>query len=95
VVRAEVPFVRSCPRSFDDLCVSRRGSVERVGICLDEVPLWGGIQALESYDPAELYMVEVYDRGREVRVYTRYFVEERLRTGRRLAPLSWGCRIGV
>lgn len=93
VVRGMIPMARTCLRDFDRLCVPRRGSIQTVAVCLDDVPLWSDIHALEAYDPRELYMVEVYDRGREVRVYTRYFVEERLRSGRRLAPLSWGCGI--
>lgn len=92
IVRAAVPFARPCfGVDYDRLCTPRRGSVRPVDVCLDDVPLWSGIDVLEAYDPAELYLVEVYDRGQEIRIYTRYFVEERLRTGRRLAPLSWGC----
>lgn len=93
LVRAEVPMARSCPGDFENLCTLRRGRVQRVDICVDEVPLWAGVEALESYDPAELYLVEVYDRGTEVRLYTRYFVEGRLRSGRDLPPLAWGCRV--
>ena len=39
----------------------------------------------------ERYVVEVYNRGQQVRVYTRWFVERALRGGRRLQPLEWGC----
>ncbi len=92
IVRAEVPLARPCPFEGENLCFQRRGRSQRVNVCLDEVPLWEGAAALDGYDSAALYLIEVYDRGREVRVYTRFFVEKRLRTGRRLPPLDWGCQ---
>lgn len=60
-------------------------------MCVDEAPAWGGIGDLEGYDASELYLVEVYGWGQTVRVYTRWFVEGRMRSGRPLAPLSWSC----
>ena len=92
IVRREVPFARLCSGSLQELCAYRRGQQIRIELCIDEAPAYGGLDQLEQYDPAELYMVEVFDQGREVRVYTRWFVDRALRETRRLQPLSWGCR---
>ena len=91
VVRREVPFASVCIGAPDELCAVRRGRRIKVDLCIDEVPTYGATSALESYDSSELYLVEVYDRGRQIRVYTRWFVERALRQGRRLQPLEWGC----
>lgn len=91
VVRREVGFMTACVSSPDELCTIRRGRRTRVEVCIDEMPTYGATSALESYDASELYLVEVYNRGQQVRVYTRWFVERSLRGGRRLQPLEWGC----
>lgn len=92
IVRREVPFAQLCSGSLQDLCAYRRGQQVRIDLCIDEAPAYGGVDQLEQYDPAELYRIEVYDQGREVRVYTRWFVDRALRESRRLQPLAWGCR---
>ena len=91
VVRREVGFMTACVGSSDELCTIRRGRRTQVELCIDEMPTYGATSALESYDSSELYLVEVYNRGQQVRVYTRWFVESALRGGRRLQPLEWGC----
>lgn len=91
VVRREVGFMTACVGSSDELCTIRRGRRTQVELCTDEMPTYGATSALESYDSSELYLVEVYNRGQQVRVYTRWFVERALRGGRRLQPLEWGC----
>jgi hypothetical protein len=91
IVRANVPFARPCSADMNRLCVWRRGQRRTVQMCLDEAPAYGGISDLEVQSGADLYMVEVYDQGLEVRLYTRWFVEGRLRSGRGLRPLSMGC----
>lgn len=91
VVRREVPFATVCVGAPDELCAIRRGRRIQVELCIDEIPTYGATSALESYDSSELYLVEVYDRGRQIRVYTRWFVEHALRGGRKLQPLEWGC----
>jgi len=91
VVRSNLPMARPCVDDMNELCTFRRGRREPVDICVDEVRAYGGAMELGLYGAGDLYMVEVYDMGREVRVYTRWFVENRLRSGRSLQPLSWGC----
>lgn len=77
--------------SLHDLCVIRRGRRERAVICIDEVPAYGGAADLDAYLPEDLYLVEIYDRGREVRVYTNWFVEKAMIERRSLRPLLFGC----
>lgn len=89
-VRRIIPFARPCPSDLNGLCAYRRGRRTKVAICIDEVPAYAGVSELDEYDPAELYLVEVFD-ATQIRVYTRWFVERATREGRRLQPLSWGC----
>jgi hypothetical protein len=87
-------FVRSrmttvpCPsRSFATHCLWRRGSVVSPQVVVDEVPYFGGLDVLTSYDPRDLYLIEVLDAGRQVRVYTTWFAQ-RLAQGKvRLSPV--------
>ena len=71
----------ACVGSSDELCTIRRGRRTQVELCTDEMPTYGATSALESYDSSELYLVEVYNRGQQVRVYTRWFLEHALRGG--------------
>ncbi|HSM60566.1 MAG TPA: carboxypeptidase-like regulatory domain-containing protein [Longimicrobiales bacterium] len=91
LLRRAVPFARECRNRFEDLCFHRRGAERRVELCIDERPAFAGARELESYDPRELYLVEVYDWGRQVRVYSRWYVERLLDEGRGLRPLTFGC----
>lgn len=87
-------FVRSrlitvpCPsRSFATHCVWRRGSAVSPQVVVDEMPYFGGLDILMSYDPRDLYLIEVLDAGRQVRIYTNWFAQ-RLAEGRvRLSPV--------
>jgi len=91
LVTRSVPFGRPCRTSFDELCTVRRGREQVVQICIDERPAFAGARELESYDAKELYMVEVYGWGSEIRVYSRWYVDRMLSGGRTLKPLSFGC----
>lgn len=56
----------------------RRGRVQPVRVIIDEVPVvFGGLDWLRSYDAGEIYLMEVYDLGRAIRVLTRWAVDER------------------
>ncbi|MFQ5537463.1 MAG: hypothetical protein ACE5GJ_08430 [Gemmatimonadota bacterium] len=84
LLRAQIPFARPCIFDPTALCYRRRGQEQVMSVCIDDVPVWGGTLDLE-----------IYDRGREVRLYTRGFVEDHLRSGRRLQLLSWGCGLSI
>ena len=53
---------------------------------IDFVPVIGGMDYLASFRPHELYMVEVYARGRHIRAYTPQFMERAAK--QRLRPIA-------
>ena len=57
-------------------------------VCLDEMPLPGGMETLEMYQAHDFYMVEVYGRGAQVRLYTEDFIERAAGQRLRPAPLA-------
>jgi len=81
--------LKECPfrSSFGSLCAMRRGRWQPVQIYIDEMPVFGGIQELRTYNPQELYMVEVYNLGQQIRLYSTSFMDRIVRSGRRLNPI--------
>lgn len=72
-------------------CARVRGRVQRITLCIDEVPSLGGLMQLASIAPHELSMVEVYGGGRMIRVYTQAFMEQVSRRRFTPNPTEWGC----
>lgn len=70
-------------------CVRDRGETVRPRIYLDEAPLFGGWAQLASLPTSQLYMIEIYSGGRNIRAYTRAFVEHAARTRRLTAVPLW------
>ena len=91
LVRRNTLAVHTCPSDSFQACVMRRGRRVQMTFCLDERPVFGGFTELEMYSPEEIYLVEIYDRGRVVRVYTRHFVDRLAKRPRALIPVSFGC----
>jgi len=91
LLQRSVPFARPCLRANEDLCMIRRGREQVVRVCIDERPAFAGARELEGFDSRELYLVELYDWGSQVRVYSRWYVDRMLSEGRSLKPLSFGC----
>jgi Carboxypeptidase regulatory-like domain len=90
IVKNAIPAARMCADDMGQLCIFRR-RVRKVSVCIDEMKIYRGALELERYKPWELYMVEVYDRGLQVRVYTRRFTDRLRERHRKLQPWSWGC----
>jgi hypothetical protein len=89
LVERSAPFARMCWDDPNELCQLRRGRNVRMKICIDDRPAWGGISELDSYMSSELYIVELYGVfATEIRLYTRWYVDQLSRTRRRLMPLS-------
>lgn len=65
----------SCQGSRSGLCVWSRGRMVAPRVWVDEAPLLGGIDYLATFQPHELYMVEVYAAGRQIHVYTNHYME--------------------
>ena len=69
------------------MCLLRRGSVVQPKVYIDESPTICGLDEVEMYKPYELYLVEVYDAGREIHAYTHDFVERMARSPHNLIPI--------
>lgn len=73
---------------FGSLCVYRRGRFVEPIVYIDEVPVLGGMDYLQSFRPSDLYMVEIYGFGAEIRAYTTAFMGRAAKT--RLQPIALG-----
>lgn len=91
LLRRLVPFARPCDSQTESLCYNAQGRVEPLVVCVDERRMSEVMVELEHLDPRGLYMVEVFRRGGQVRLYSRGFVERLLASGAELPPLSFGC----
>lgn len=56
-------------------CIFSRGRTIPVAVYIDERYAFGGMQSLMTYSPHEVYAIEVWRRGAEVRVFTNRFIE--------------------
>ncbi|MDZ7778550.1 MAG: carboxypeptidase regulatory-like domain-containing protein [Gemmatimonadota bacterium] len=80
---------RSCgTRAFGTLCIQRRGRLEQPRVYVDEMPVIGGLDQLATYQPYDLYLVEVYGRGLEIRAYTHQFMERMAHRAVALIPIN-------
>ena len=75
-------------RRQGEVCYFIRGRVTTPRVYIDEAPMIGGITMLETYRPDELYSVEFYQGGREIRAYTHQFMERMARRPVALIPIE-------
>lgn len=87
-MRAGLARVR-CNGRWTDQCVLVRGRAAEPVVYVDEFPVVGGMEYLETLQPHELYMVEVYGGGRHIRAYTPQFMEQAAESRLRPIPLVW------
>jgi hypothetical protein len=81
-------FTRPCPGfRFESTCVVRRGRVVVPRVYIDEFRTPGGMTFLAGLPTQDLYLVEIYDRGAHVRVYTNWFARDLAEGRRRLDPV--------
>lgn len=59
----------------EESCVLSRGRPAPVRVYVDDGYVPGGLSMLSTLRPGEVEMVEVFDAGRQVRVYTSKFME--------------------
>ncbi|MCH8145615.1 MAG: hypothetical protein IIA55_12940 [Gemmatimonadetes bacterium] len=89
-LKRAIPLTRLCFLESGDLCfLGIGGSKQMVSICFDELRAYGGVGDLDRMSPWDIHSIELFDRGRHVRIYTREFVARLLAEGRRLRPLNW------
>lgn len=84
--------LRECPfrNAFASLCIRARGRWQPVRVYVDEMPVFGGLSELRTYKPQELYMIEVYNLGAHIRLYSTHYMDRLVRSGRRLTPIPIG-----
>ena len=85
-IRARMGLWMERCSGFGYWCVFRRGRWIEPRVYIDEVPVLGGMDYLATYQPSELYMVEVYSFGAEIRAYTTQFMARAAKT--RLQPIA-------
>lgn len=86
-LESNLPLSPCGGRSISSLCVFRRGRWVQPRVYIDEVPALGGLDQLGSYRPHELYLVEVYSSGMQIRAYTHLFMERMARRPVALIPI--------
>jgi hypothetical protein len=68
-------------------CVRRRGRTIAPNVYIDESPAVGGLDQLALYSPRDLYLLEVYSSGAEIRAYTHQFMDLMARRPMMLIPV--------
>lgn len=91
LVRRSVPMARVCRRQPENLCVPSGTRERMIRICVDDVRPPAGASVLESYEPSDLWLVEIRGNGRSVRVYSRWFVDRVARAEQGLIAFNPPC----
>ncbi len=85
-----------CPAGeLEFFCIGRGSYVGAPWVYIDEIWQPEGLAALQRFSPSELYSVEVYFSGSEIRGYTYAFMERTARKPQALIPVllwRWGHR---
>jgi hypothetical protein len=71
-------MIRPCANGRGS-CLLSRGSLVQPQVYIDERRAFG-LEELEMYPMFDIYMVEAYDHGRMVRVYTNWYVQKLARS---------------
>ena len=69
-------------------CIIRRGRVISPRVFIDEIPAFGGLDELDTYPTAQIYTLEVYSSGAEVRAYTYNFMQRMAERPMALIPIN-------
>ena len=81
--------VVTCPAgTLASRCVFRRGRAIEPWVYVDEALAWGGLDELETYAVSDIYLMEVFSRGSEIRIYTNQFMEQMARKPIMPIPLN-------
>lgn len=81
-----VIFLNCGEYSFERDCAYSRGSLIRPAVYLDEMPNFG-VEGLRGVRPWEVERVEVYQGGRQIRIYTSAFLELAARGKQYISPV--------
>ncbi len=91
LVERAVPGARACDRQIENLCILGGARERAIRICIDDERPPAGASALTWYAPSDLWLVEIFDRGRSVRVYSRRFVNRIAGIEEGLIPMNPSC----
>ncbi len=69
-------------------CIIRRGRVISPRVFIDEIRAFGGLDELASYPTAQIYLLEVYSAGAEIRGYTYNFMQRMAHRPVALIPIN-------
>ncbi len=69
-------------------CIIRRGRTISPRVYIDEMPAIGGMDELETYPTAQIYALEVYSQGAEIRAYTYGFMQRMAERPMALIPIN-------
>ena len=86
--RTMVRIVICPPGALGSRCVYRRGRAIEPWVYVDEALAWGGLDELETYAVSDIYLMEVFGWGSEIRVYTSQFMEQMARKPIMPIPLN-------
>lgn len=73
-------FLVSCDDPARRNCLVRRGMVIQPMVYIDERRALGGLQELDLYPSHDIYLIEAYEQGRMIRVYTTFFMHKLARS---------------
>jgi len=76
-----------CRGAFGGTCLWVRGELTQPTVYVDEMPIMGGLEYLDTFAPYDLYMIEIYGRGQHIRAYTHHYMERVAKL--RLHPLPF------
>ena len=86
--RTMVRVVICPPGALSSRCVFRRGRAIEPWVYVDEALAWGGLDELETYAVSDIYLMEVFSWGSEIRIYTNQFMEQMARKPIMPIPLN-------
>ncbi|MYC97841.1 MAG: carboxypeptidase-like regulatory domain-containing protein [Gammaproteobacteria bacterium] len=69
-------------------CIWRRGRIVSPRVYIDEIPAVSGLDALRNYPTTQIYALEVYSQGAEIRAYTYRFMQRMAEEPRALIALT-------
>lgn len=96
VDRHTIVRMMPCPAGeFTFFCIGRGANIGAPWVYIDEIWQPEGLAALQRFSTSELYSVEVYFSGSEIRGYTYQFMERTARKPQALIPVllwRWGRR---
>ncbi len=87
--RTLVRVVVCPPGRASSRCVYRRGRAVEPWVYVDEAIAFGGLDELETYAVSDVYLMEVYGWGSEIRIYTNDFMERMARKPIMLIPVGF------